>query len=80
MTKARRPERSKPPKQQNLFFLSAMMSLFLFAVVEVGTLDLRHELTYFHTLSQQQSAWARYALLFVTVGLFVVAASRQRRP
>jgi hypothetical protein len=76
---ARQSERSKLPMKRNPFLLLAIMSLFLFVVVEVGTLDLGHEMTYFGTLSQQQSGWVRYMLLFIAVCLFVAAASRHRR-
>jgi hypothetical protein len=76
---ARRSERSKPPMKRNPFLFSAIVSFFLFVVVEVGTRDLGHEMTYFRTLSQPQSVCVRYMLLFIAVCLFVAAASRNRR-
>ena len=76
---ARRSERSKPPMKWNPFLFLAIVSFFLFVVVAVGTRDLGHEITYFRTLSQPQSACVRYMLLFIAVCLFVATALRNRR-
>jgi hypothetical protein len=76
---ARQSEQAKSPMKRSQFFALAIVLLFPFLVVEIGTLDLGHEMTYFGRLSQLQSAYVRYALLFIPVCLFAVAAFRNSK-
>jgi hypothetical protein len=47
-------------------------------ITELGTRDLGHEFTFFHTLSPQQSAWVRYGV-YTVAALLVVAAIVYRK-
>ena len=57
----------------NPFTRLALVTLPLAASLEVGTLDLGHELTWFGHLSQAQSAWIRYCALTVAIACVVMA-------
>jgi hypothetical protein len=65
--------------KRNPFFALALVLVFPYLVVQIGTLDLGHELTYFGKVSQLQSAYVRYTLLLIPMALFVVAAFRYSR-
>jgi hypothetical protein len=62
--------------KRNPLFALALVLVFPYLVVQIGTLDLGHDLTYFGQLSQLQGAYVRYALLLIPVVLFAVAAFR----
>ena len=59
--------------KRNPFFVLALVFVFPYLLVQIGTLDLGHELTYFGQVSQLQAGYVRYALLLIPVGLFAVA-------
>ncbi len=67
--------------RRNPYAWLAFSAVCLAFVIEVGTLDLGHEFTWFNELSQQQSAWVRYCV-FTIAALLVVAALvyRSRSP
>jgi hypothetical protein len=56
--------------------------VFPYLIVQMGTLDLGHELTYFGKLSQPQGAYVRYTLLLIPVILFAAGVFRfsRRKP
>jgi hypothetical protein len=58
---------------QNPYALFAPSAVCLAFMIEVGTLDLGREFTWFGKLSQQQSAWVRYCV-FTVAALPVIAA------
>ena len=62
--------------KRNPFFTLALVLVFPYLVVQMGTLDLGHELTYFGKVSRLQGAYVRYVLLLIPVVLFAVAAFR----
>src|SRR5450755_4424879 len=49
------------------FLVLAILAFSFFLFVEVGTVDLGHEFTWFGRLSQLQSATVRYALLAIFI-------------
>jgi hypothetical protein len=53
--------------QPNPFTIVAMVSLPLAVILEIGTIDLGHELSWFHRLSETQSALLRVAVLSVAI-------------
>jgi hypothetical protein len=55
-----------------------MVSLPLAVVLEIGTIDLGHELTWFHRLSQTQSGWLRVAVLSVAIASTFSAIAYRR--
>jgi len=46
--------------------------------LEIGTRDLGHELTWFHLLAPEQSAWVRYSA-FAAAALLIIAAFVYRK-
>ena len=58
------------------FLVLAILSFSFFLFVEVGTMDLGHEFTWFGRLSQPQSATVRYALLAIFISSAVLTALR----
>jgi hypothetical protein len=71
--------RNWPP---NPFAIVAMVSLPLAVVLEIGTIDLGHELTWFHHLSETESGWLRVAVLSVAIAstFSAIAYSRINQP
>jgi H+/Cl- antiporter ClcA len=59
--------------RRNPYALFALGAVCFALVIEVGTLDLGHEFTWFGKLSQQQGAWVRYCV-FTLATLLVIAA------
>jgi hypothetical protein len=56
----------------------AMLVLALTVVVEIGTIDLGRELSWFGKLSQVQSAWVRYGLLAGSIASIICAVVYRR--
>ena len=65
--------------KRNPFFALALVLVFPYLIVQIGTLDLGHELTYFGKVSQLQGAYVRYTLLLIPMVMFAVAAFRYSR-
>ena len=59
--------------QTNPYKWLAFSAVSLAFVFEVGTWSLGHEFTFFGKLSQEESAWLRYAV-FTLAALLVIAA------
>jgi hypothetical protein len=64
--------------RRNPYALFALGAICIALLLEVGTLDLGHEFTWFGKLSLQQSAWVRYCV-FTVAALFVIAAFVYRK-
>jgi hypothetical protein len=64
--------------RRNPYAWFAFSVVCLAFIIEVGTLDLGREFTWFGKLSQQQSAWVRYCV-FTVAALLVIAAFVYRR-
>jgi hypothetical protein len=64
------------------FLVLAILAFSFFLFVEVGTVDLGHEFTWFGGLSQQQSALVRHALLAIFISSAALTALRhfKRKP
>jgi hypothetical protein len=64
--------------QPNPFTIVAMVSLPLAVILEIGTIDLGHELTWFNRLSETQSGWLRVAILSVAIASTFSAIAYRR--
>jgi hypothetical protein len=64
------------------FLVLAILAFSFFLLVEVGTVDLGHEFTWFGRLSQAQGATVRHALLAIFISSAAVTALRHftRKP
>jgi hypothetical protein len=64
------------------FLVLAILAFSFFLFVEVGTVDLGHEFTWFGRLSQSHSAMLRHALLAIFISSAAVTALRHftRKP
>lgn len=64
------------------FLVLAILAFSFFLLVEVGTVDLGHEFTWFGRLSQSHSTLLRYALLAVFISSTALTALRHftRKP
>jgi hypothetical protein len=58
------------------FLVLAILAFSFFLFVEVGTVDLGHEFTWFGGLSRPQSAMVRYALLAIFISSAALTALR----
>ena len=63
----------------NLFSFFAILIVPLAALVELETLLLDRELTYFGRASPLQSAWIRYVLIAAAISSVVMAVLNHRR-
>jgi hypothetical protein len=64
--------------QPNPLAIVAMVSLPLAVVLEIGTIDLGHELTWFHRLSETEGGWLRVAVLSVAIASTFSAIAHSR--
>jgi hypothetical protein len=62
-----------PQMKVRLFGLLALLTTIGAALVEIGTLDLGHELTWFGSLTPVQSAWVRHFFTAAAISSIVVA-------
>jgi hypothetical protein len=64
------------------FLVLAILAFSFFLFVEVGTMDLGHEFTWFGRLSPPQSTIVRYALLAIFISSAALTALRHftRKP
>jgi len=64
----------------SVFTVFAIMTVPLAVVLEIGTIDLGHELTWrlFGGVSQLHSAWIRYVTIAVAIASIISALAHRR--